>query len=138
MNKFLYWQYYLFSKEILLSFYNIGLYRDNLMFLHVKDGFSLGKMNDPDILDLADFIYPTSLQEEQELIGQMGTNGQKQYFQILHSYGFDNNYKIYTLAITKISISLLIKFLEKTLGHSIPQKFYSIERTKGEHIYVGF
>lgn len=138
MNEFLYWQYYLFSKEVLLSFYNIGLYRDNLMFLHVRDGYTLGKMSNSHIKDLSDYIYPVPLQEEQELIGHMGTSGQKQYFQILHSNGFENNYKIYAFVITKTSITIIIKFLEETLGHSIPEKFYSIEHLKEGISNVGF
>lgn len=137
MKEYLYWQYYSFSKEVLLSFYNIGLYRDNLMFLHVLDGYSLSSIKNPYIHDLSDYIYPVPLQEEKELINNMGTNGQKQYFQILHSCGFENNYKIYAFAITKTSISIIINFLESTLGRKIPSKFYSISQIKGENTHVG-
>lgn len=130
-EKFLYWNYFIpentLKTPIIVSFFDIGDYKDKYIFLHVSSKISFNVQNDYKLQELEKYVYPISKLEEDMLLDDMGENGKRQYTERLKSYHIDENYKLYSFSITSESIYLLTKFLEETLERPIKISLGNLE-----------
>lgn len=122
-EKFLYWNYYVpentLKTPVIVSFFDIGDYKDKYIFLHISSKISFNVQNDYKLQELEQYVYPISKLEEDMLLDEMGDVGKRQYAMRLKSLNIDENYKLYSFSITSESIYLLTKFLEETLERPI-------------------
>jgi len=120
-ENFLYWNYYVpentLKTPVIVSFFDIGDYKDKYIFLHVSSKISFNIQNDYKLQELEQYVYPISKLEEDMLLDEMGDVGKRQYAMRLKSLNIDENYKLYSFSITSESIYLLTKFLEETKYH---------------------
>lgn len=130
-EKFLYWNYYIpentLKTPVIVSFFDIGDYKDKYIFLHVGSRISFNVQNDYKLQELEQYVYPISKLEEDMLLDEMGDNGKQQYAERLKSLNIDENYKLYSFSITSESIYLLTKFLEETLERPIKISLGNLE-----------
>ena len=130
-EKFLYWNYYVPEDNkkfpVIVSFFDIGDYKDKYFFLHVDSRISFNVEKDLMLSELEQYVYPISKLEEDMLLDEMGENGKRQYSEILRSLHFDDNYKIYSFSITSESTYLFTKFLEQTLEKPIKISLSNLE-----------
>ena len=130
-EKFLYWNYYIpentLKTPVIVSFFDIGDYKDKYIFLHVGSRISFNVQNDYKLQELEQYVYPISKFEEDMLLDEMGNNGKQQYAERLKSLNIDENYKLYSFSITSESIYLLTKFLEETLERPIKISLGNLE-----------
>lgn len=130
-EKFLYWNYYIpentLKTPVIVSFFDIGDYKDKYIFLHVGSRISFNVQNDYKLQELEQYVYPISKLEEDMLLDEMGNNGKQQYAERLKSLNIDENYKLYSFSITSESIYLLTKFLEETLERPIKISLGNLE-----------
>lgn len=130
-EKFLYWNYYIpentLKTPVIVSFFDIGDYKDKYIFLHVGSRISFNVQNDYKLQELEQYVYPISKLEEDMLLDEMGNNGKQQYVERLKSLNIDENYKLYSFSITSESIYLLTKFLEETLERPIKISLGNLE-----------
>ena len=130
-EKFLYWNYYIPEQKskspVIVSFFDIGDYKDKYFFLHVDSKISFNVEKDYELQELEKYVYPISKLEEDMLLDEMGENGKRQYSEILKSLNFDDDYKIYSFSITSESTYLLTKFLENTLEKPIKISLSNLE-----------
>lgn len=130
-EKFLYWNYYVpentLKTPVIVSFFDIGDYKDKYIFLHVGSRISFNIQNDYKLQELEQYVYPISKLEEDMLLDEMGDNGKRQYAERLKALNIDENYKLYSFSITSESIYLLTKFLEETLERPIKISLGNLE-----------
>lgn len=130
-EKFLYWNYFIpentLKTPIIVSFFDIGDYKDKYIFLHVSSKISFNIQNDYKLQELEKYVYPILKLEEDMLLDDMGENGKRQYTERLKSHHIDENYKLYSFSITSESIYLLTKFLEETLERPIKISLGNLE-----------
>lgn len=130
-EKFLYWNYYIpentLKTPVIVSFFDIGDYKDKYIFLHIGSRISFNVQNDYKLQELEQYVYPISKLEEDMLLDEMGDNGKRQYAERLKSLNIDENYKLYSFSITSESIYLLTKFLEETLERPIKISLGNLE-----------
>lgn len=130
-EKFLYWNYYVsentLKTPVIVSFFDIGDYKDKYIFLHVGSRISFNIQNDYKLQELEQYVYPISKLEEDMLLDEMGDNGKRQYVERLKALNIDENYKLYSFSITSESIYLLTKFLEETLERPIKISLGNLE-----------
>jgi hypothetical protein len=130
-EKFLYWNYYVpentLKTPVIVSFFDIGDYKDKYIFLHVSSKISFNIQNDYKLQELEQYVYPISKLEEDMLLDEMGDVGKRQYAMRLKSLNIDENYKLYSFSITSESIYLLTKFLEETLERPIKISLGNLE-----------
>lgn len=130
-EKFLYWNYYVpentLKTPVIVSFFDIGDYKDKYIFLHVSSKISFNVQNDYKLQELEQYVYPISKLEEDMLLDEMGDVGKRQYAMRLKSLNIDENYKLYSFSITSESIYLLTKFLEETLERPIKISLGNLE-----------
>ena len=130
-EKFLYWNYYIpentLKTPVIVSFFDIGDYKDKYIFLHVGSRISFNVQNDYKLQELEQYVYPISKLEEDMLLDEMGDVGKRQYAMRLKSLNIDENYKLYSFSITSESIYLLTKFLEETLERPIKISLGNLE-----------
>lgn len=130
-EKFLYWNYYVpentLKTPVIVSFFDIGNYKDKYIFLHVGSRISFNIQNDYKLQELEQYVYPISKLEEDMLLDEMGDNGKRQYVERLKALNIDENYKLYSFSITSESIYLLTKFLEETLERPIKISLGNLE-----------
>lgn len=130
-EKFLYWNYYVpentLKTPVIVSFFDIGDYKDKYIFLHVGSRISFNIQNDYKLQELEQYVYPISKLEENMLLDEMGDNGKRQYAERLKALNIDENYKLYSFSITSESIYLLTKFLEETLERPIKISLGNLE-----------
>jgi len=125
-EKFLYWEYYIPEKRteypIIFGFFDIGDYKDKYIFVHINSKISFNIQNDEMLEELSQYFYPISKLEEDMLLDDMGENGKRQYREILKLNRMDNDYKIFSFAITPESIYLLTRIFKinpKTIARNI-------------------
>lgn len=130
-EKFLYWTYYLpenvLKTPVILSFFDIGDYKDKYIFLHVDSGISFNVEKDEILQELEDYVYPISKLEEDMLLDDIGERGKRQYQERLKALNFHDDYKLYSFSITSESTYLLTKFLEQTLERPIKIELGNLE-----------
>ena len=130
-EKFLYWNYYVPENNtktpVIVSFFDIGDYKDKYIFLHISSKISFNVQNDYKLQELEQYVYPISKLEEDMLLDEMGDVGKRQYAMRLKSLNIDENYKLYSFSITSESIYLLTKFLEETLERPIKISLGNLE-----------
>ena len=130
-EKFLYWNYYIpentLKTPVIVSFFDIGDYKDKYIFLHIGSKISFNVQNDYKLQELEQYVYPISKLEEDMLLDEMGDVGKQQYAMRLKSLNIDENYKLYSFSITSESIYLLTKFLEETLERPIKISLGNLE-----------
>lgn len=130
-ENFLYWNYYVpentLKTPVIVSFFDIGDYKDKYIFLHVSSKISFNIQNDYKLQELEQYVYPISKLEEDMLLDEMGDVGKRQYAERLKSHHIDKNYKLYSFSITSESIYLLTKFLEETLERPIKISLGNLE-----------
>lgn len=130
-EKFLYWNYYVpentLKNPVIVSFFDIGDYKDKYFFLHVDSQISFNIEKDKTLSDLEQYVYPISKLEEDMLLDEMGENGKRQYTEILHLNHIHDDYKLYSFSITSESTYLLTKFLENTLERPIKISLSNLE-----------
>lgn len=130
-EKFLYWNYYVpentLKTPVIVSFFDIGDYKDKYIFLHISSKISFNVQNDYKLQELEQYVYPISKLEEDMLLDEMGDVGKRQYAMRLKSLNIDENYKLYSFSITSESIYLLTKFLEETLERPIKISLGNLE-----------
>jgi len=130
-ENFLYWNYYVpentLKTPVIVSFFDIGDYKDKYIFLHVSSKISFNIQNDYKLQELEQYVYPISKLEEDMLLDEMGDVGKRQYAMRLKSLNIDENYKLYSFSITSESIYLLTKFLEETLERPIKISLGNLE-----------
>lgn len=130
-EKFLYWTYYLpenvLKTPVILSFFDIGDYKDKYIFLYVDSGISFNVEKDEILQELEDYVYPISKLEEDMLLDDMGERGKRQYQERLKALNFHDDYKLYSFSITSESTYLLTKFLEQTLERPIKIELGNLE-----------
>ncbi len=130
-EKFLYWNYYIpednRKSPVIVSFFDIGDYKDRYVFLHVSSNISFNVEKDYVLSELEQYVYPISKLEEDMLLDEMGENGKRQYTELLRSNHLDENYKLYSFSITSESTYLLTKFLESTLEKPIKISLSTLE-----------
>lgn len=130
-EKFLYWNYFIpentLKTPVIVSFFDIGDYKDKYIFLHVSSKISFNVQNDYKLQELEQYVYPISKLEEDMLLDEMGDVGKRQYAMRLKSLNIDENYKLYSFSITSESIYLLTKFLEETLERPIKISLGNLE-----------
>ena len=82
-EKFLYWTYFLpdniVETPVILSFFDIGDYKDKYIFLHVDSRISFNVEKDHLLQELENYVYPITKLEEDMLLDDMGENGKRQY-----------------------------------------------------------
>jgi len=130
-EKLLYWTYYspedVRKTPVILSFFDVGDYKDKYIFLHVDSRISFNVEQDRFLQELGDYVYPISKLEEDMLLDDMGDNGKRQYRETLKSLTFHDDYKLYSFSITSESTYLLTKFLENTLEKPIKIELGNLE-----------
>lgn len=130
-NNFLYWEYYILHEKhtppVVLSFFDIGDYKDKYVFLHIDERMKFNIEDKYLLNQLEQYIYPISKFEEDMILDDMGVNGKRQYKEKLKNLNFNDNYKIYSFSITSESIYLLTKFLETTLEKPIKISISNLE-----------
>lgn len=130
-EKFLYWNYFIpentLKTPVIVSFFDIGDYKDKYIFLHVGSRISFNIQNDYKLQELEQYVYPISKLEEDMLLDEMGDNGKRQYAERLKALNIDENYKLYSFSVTSESIYLLTKFLEETLERPIKISLGNLE-----------
>ena len=130
-EKILYWNYYVHENTlktpVIVSFFDIGDYKDKYIFLHISSKISFNVQNDYKLQELEQYVYPISKLEEDMLLDEMGDVGKRQYAMRLKSLNIDENYKLYSFSITSESIYLLTKFLEETLERPIKISLGNLE-----------
>ena len=130
-ENFLYWKYYVPENvrktPVILSFFDVGDYKDKYVFLHVSDKISFNVENDYFLQELENYVYPITKLEEDMLLDNMGEKGKRHYVEILQSLHIGSNYKLYSFSITSESIYLLTKFLEQTLEKPIKISLSNLE-----------
>lgn len=124
-EKYLYWNYFTFlddfPQDILVSFFDVGGYRDKFVFLYVRDGFSLNIKMEENIQRLADYMYEVNKTEEDWILDGFGQRGKKRYAETLKSLGIGENYKLYSFTLNDDSIKLLSYFFGKILNRPVPK-----------------
>ena len=130
-EKFLYWTYFLpdniVETPVILSFFDIGDYKDKYIFLHVDSRISFNVEKDHLLQELENYVYPITKLEEDMLLDDMGENGKRQYNEKLKLLTFHDDYQLYSFSITSESIYLLTKFLEQTLEKPIKIELGNLE-----------
>ena len=130
-EKFLYWNYYIpentLKTPVIVSFFDIGDYKDKYIFLHIGSRISFNVQNDYKLQELEQYVYPISKLEDDMLLDEMGDSGKRQYAERLKSLNIDENYKLYSFSITSESVYLLTKFLEETLERPIKISLGNLE-----------
>ena len=130
-ENFLYWNYYVpednLKTPVIVSFFDIGDYKDRYVFLHVDSRISFNVEKDDMLSELEQYVYPISKLEEDMLLDEMGENGKRHYAEILYANHLQNDYKLYSFSITSESTYLLTKFLETTLEKPIKISLSNLE-----------
>lgn len=124
-EKYLYWNYFTFlddfPQDILVSFFDVGDYKDKFVFLHLRDGFIPNIEVEENIQRLADYMYKVSKTEEDWILDGFGQRGKEKYAETLKSLGIGENYKLYSFTLNDDSVKLLSYFLGKILNRPVPK-----------------